>query len=160
MGGWAKHAWVRGLSLPVKKYAIAFLQKIFGLNLHSASKIFGTAHPLYAALSSTLLTTSRAARQNPDSSGSLQLSAPGVGFEPTTYSLTGSHSTVELPRNIASIAKVLLIEKPYGCATIVQCAVRSYYWVLRRSSFFRVHGMRSTVQRDPRRATLQIHRRT
>lgn len=67
-------------SLPAKKSAI---QKIFGSNLQLANqKLSGTAHPLYAAL--------RAARQNPDSSGSLQLWAPGVGFEPTTYSLHGS----------------------------------------------------------------------
>ena len=26
--------------------------------------------------------------------------APRVGFEPTTYRLTGEHSTAELPRNI------------------------------------------------------------
>ena len=65
MGGRAKHAWILGPSLPAKKSAFAFLQKIFGLNLYPASKIFGTAHPLYAAL--------RAARQNPDSSDSIQL---------------------------------------------------------------------------------------
>ena len=29
--------------------------------------------------------------------------APGVGLEPTTYSLTGSHSTIELPRNISVV---------------------------------------------------------
>src|SRR3989344_6924773 len=40
MGGWAKHAWILCPSLPAKKSAFAFLQKIFGLNLHSASKIF------------------------------------------------------------------------------------------------------------------------
>src|SRR3989344_8393809 len=38
MGGWAKHARVLGPSLPAKKTAFAFLQKIFGSNLHSASK--------------------------------------------------------------------------------------------------------------------------
>src|SRR3989344_7477862 len=40
MGGWAKHAWILCPSLPAKKFAFAFLQKIFGLNLHPASKIF------------------------------------------------------------------------------------------------------------------------
>jgi hypothetical protein len=55
-----------GPSLPAKKSAI---QKIFGSNLQLHNqKLSGTAHPLYAAL--------RAARQNPDSSGSLQLWAP------------------------------------------------------------------------------------
>src|SRR3989338_286331 len=33
-----KHVWVRGPSLPAKKSAFAFLQKIFGLNLRPASK--------------------------------------------------------------------------------------------------------------------------
>ena len=50
-------------SLPAKKSA---LQKIFGSNLYLKNeKVFGTAQPQYAAL--------RAARQNPESSGSLQL---------------------------------------------------------------------------------------
>jgi len=63
MGGWAKHAWILDPSLPAKKSAI---QKIFGSNLQLTNqKVSVTAHPLYAAL--------RAARQNPDSSGSLQL---------------------------------------------------------------------------------------
>lgn len=57
------------------------------------------AHPLYAALSSTLLTTGRAARQNSESSASIQVWAPRVGVEPTTNSLTASCSTIELPRN-------------------------------------------------------------
>jgi len=64
-------------SLPAKKSAI---QKIFGSNLRMHNqKLSGTAHPLYAAL--------RAARQNPDSSGSLQLWAPGAGLEPATNAL-------------------------------------------------------------------------
>ena len=49
MGGWAKHALDWGLSLPAKKSAFAFLQKIFGsyfafriLNLrHGASSLRG-----------------------------------------------------------------------------------------------------------------------
>ncbi len=76
-------------SLPAKKSAI---QKIFGSNLQLTNqKLSGTAHPPYAAL--------RAARQNPDSSGSLQLWAPRVGFEPTTNSLTASCATAALPGN-------------------------------------------------------------
>jgi len=66
-------------SLPAKKSAPAFLQKIFGSNLHSASKIFGTAHPLCAAL--------RAARQNPDSSGSFQFLAPLYELARTYFTL-------------------------------------------------------------------------
>jgi site-specific DNA recombinase len=77
-------------SLPAKKSAI---QKIFGSNLQlSNQKVSGTAHPLYAAL--------RAARQNSESSASIQVWAPRVGVEPTTNSLTASCSTIELPRNI------------------------------------------------------------
>jgi len=64
-------------SLPAKKSAI---QKIFGSNLQLTNqKVSGTAHPLYAAL--------RAARQNFDSSASIQVWAPRVGVEPTTNSL-------------------------------------------------------------------------
>ena len=75
--------------LSAKKSAI---QKIFGSNLQLTNqKVSGTAHPLYAAL--------RAARQNPYSSGSIQLCAPRVGFEPTTNRLTVDRSTAELPRS-------------------------------------------------------------
>src|SRR3989344_1259731 len=35
--------------------------------------------------------------------GAQLLLAPGVGFEPTTYTLTACHSTVELPRNISVV---------------------------------------------------------
>jgi site-specific DNA recombinase len=81
------------LSLPAKKSAI---QKIFGSNLRMHDqKLSGTAHPLYAAL--------RTARQNPDSSGSLQVWAPRVGLEPTTKRLTVACSTIELPRNMNCI---------------------------------------------------------
>ena len=79
MGGWAKHAWILCPSLPAKKSAFAFLQKIFGLNLHSASKIFGTAHPLYAAL--------RAARENSAFSDPYQLLAPLYDLARTYFTL-------------------------------------------------------------------------
>lgn len=59
----------RNPSLPAKKSAI---QKIFGSNLQLTNqKVSGTAHPLYAAL--------RAARQNSESSASIQVWAPIAG---------------------------------------------------------------------------------
>ena len=128
-------------SLPAKKSAI---QKIFGSNLQLTNqKVSGTAHPLYAAL--------RAARQNPDSSGSLQLWAPRVGVEPTTNSLTGSCSTIELPRNVPfyklattealQLFFALQSSSPVACLFCV-----NYHPIARKSSGIRVFKSRVLMQ--------------
>ena len=120
------------------------LQKIFGSNLQLHNqKVSGTAHPLYAAL--------RAARQNPYSSGSLQLSAPRVGVEPTTNSLTGSCSTIELPRNVPfyklattealQFFFALQSSSPVACLFCV-----NYHPIARKSSGIRVFKSRVLMQ--------------
>ncbi len=76
-------------SLPAKKSA---LQKIFGSNLILLNqKVEGVAHPVYAAVA--------AAREKLGTMDSNLVWAPVVGLEPTTNSLTGSCSTIELHRN-------------------------------------------------------------
>ncbi len=83
----------KNFDLPSKKSS---LQEIFGSNLTLRNKK-PVESPVkqYAAL--------RAARINFSNNDLSFILAPGVGFEPTTYSLTGSHSTIELPRNVCRV---------------------------------------------------------
>ena len=80
----------RSTDLPSKKSS---LQNIFGSNLVLQNKkVSGTAKTPYAEL--------RSARANFSKTDPVLLLAPRVGLEPTTNSLTGSCSTIELPRNV------------------------------------------------------------
>ncbi len=98
-------------SLPAKKSAI---QKIFGSNLQLHNqKVSGTAHPLYAALRAA---RQKSVRQSADAD-SIQLWAPRVGFEPTTNSLTGSCTTIVLPRN-----NILSLDK-----SSASCALKVFF---------------------------------